>query len=251
VGKLDGKVAIVTGAGLGFGPGISLALAGEGADVVLVDLTLPPTEEIAKAIAELGRRAVPIACDLGDPTQIEQMVAKGVEELGPIDILVNNGQRWGSEEGPAPPLLSLEEISDESWDHTFEVGVKAAFRCSKAVLPHMQGRGGKIVNVGSDVGIRGGAKRAQYASSTEALRALTKCTAFDWGQYGITVNVIAPSVQSDPSAAPAPSDDPDGHRVITGNVTQDDVGAVAVFLASAGTDYVTGQTFIVGGRVVI
>jgi NAD(P)-dependent dehydrogenase (short-subunit alcohol dehydrogenase family) len=249
VGKLDGKVALVTGAGVGFGPGISEALAGEGADVVLADLTLPPLEGIAKAIAEVERRAVPIACDLRDLAQIEQMVAKAVEKLGPIDILVNNGQ--SSDDGPLPLVLSLEEISDESWDHTFDVGVKAAFRCSKAVFPHMRGRGGKIINVGSDAGIRGGAKRGHYAASMEALRALTKCTAFDWGQYGINVNLIAPSVQSDPSAAPPRGERPDGRRVITGDVTQDDAGALAVFLAESGTDYVTGQTFVVGGRVVI
>src|SRR5258708_39822203 len=144
MGKLDGKVALVTGAGVGFGPGISRALAGEGADVVLADLTVPPIEGIAKAIAEFGRRAVPIACDLRDPAQIEQMVAKGVEELGPIDILVNNGQRGGSADGSVPLVLSLEDISDDVWDHTFDIGVKAAFRCSKAVFPHMRGRGGKI-----------------------------------------------------------------------------------------------------------
>ena len=251
MGKLDGKVAIVTGAGWGFGPCISQALAREGADVVLVDLTLSPTAEIASVITDLGRRALPVACDVGDVAQIEQMVTMAVEELGPIDILVNNGQRWSADDEPAPPLLSLEDISDACWDHTFEIGVKAAFICSKIVFPHMKGRGGKIINVGSDVGIRGSSKRAHYAASMEALRALTKCTAFDWGQYGVNVNVISPSVHSDPSAAPASRIGAEGRRVITGAVTQDDAGALAVFLASDGTDYVTGQTFVLGGRVVI
>jgi NAD(P)-dependent dehydrogenase (short-subunit alcohol dehydrogenase family) len=250
MGKLEGKVALVTGAGWGYGPGISQALAREGAAVCVVDLTLEAANEAASAIAELGGRAMPVSCDVGQAAQVEQAVTACVQELGSIDILVNNGQRWSPAEG-AVPLVSLEDIDDDSWDHTFDIGVKAAFVCSKAVFPHMKGRGGKIVNVGSDAGIRGGARRAHYAASAEALRALTKCTAYDWGQYGINVNVISPSVQSDPTAVPPPAEGPDGRRVVTGYVTQDDAGAISVFLASDATDYVTGQTFVVGGRVVI
>jgi NAD(P)-dependent dehydrogenase (short-subunit alcohol dehydrogenase family) len=251
VTKLAGKVAVVTGSGWGFGPGISLALARDGADVVLVDLSLSMTEAVANTITALGRRALPVACDLAQVPQIEHMMAKAVAELGAIDILVNNGQRWSSDDEPAPPLASLEDISGEWWDHTFEIGVKAAFLCSRAVFPHMKGRGGKIINVASDAGIRGTAKRAHYAASSEAIRALTKCTAFDWGRHGINANVISPSVQSDPSDPPVSTEGVGGRRVITGRVTQDDAGALAVFLAGEGTDYVTGQTFVLGGRVVI
>jgi NAD(P)-dependent dehydrogenase (short-subunit alcohol dehydrogenase family) len=251
VGRLDGKVAIVTGAGLGYGPGISQALAREGAGLAVVDLTIDAAKQVADAITELGGRALPLECDLSDVAQVGQMVAKGVDEFGRVDVLVNNGQRWGPENGTAPPVVSLEDLTDDWWDHSFEIGVKAAFLCSKAVFPHMRDRGGKIVNVGSDAGIRGGPRRAQYAPSSEALRALTKCTAYDWGRYGINVNVISPSSQSDPAAAPAPREDANGHRVITGAVTQNDVGSLAVFLASDATNYVTGQTFVVGGRVVI
>jgi NAD(P)-dependent dehydrogenase (short-subunit alcohol dehydrogenase family) len=250
VGTVKGSVALVTGAGWGFGPGIARALAAGGADVALVDVTREATEELATAIAALGRRAVSLACDLRDAVQIATAVASAEAELGPIDILVNNGQRWADDSGGPAPLLAVDELSEEAWDNTFDVGVKAAFLCSKAVFPSMKERGGKIINVGSDAGVRGSAKRAHAAGSAEALRALTKCTAFDWGRYGINVNVMSPSVNSDPSAPPAPAE-PDGRRVITGAVTQDDAGALAVFLAGAGTDYVTGQTFIVGGRAVL
>lgn len=255
MGKLEGRVAIVTGSGWGFGPAISLALAREGADVVLVDLTLPPIREVASEITELGRRALAVTCDVGDWAQVDQMVAKGVEAFGPIDILVNNPQRFGlTDDLCSPPRASLEDLSEEWWEHTFQTGVKAAFLCSKAVFPQMKGRGGKIINVGSDAGIRGVGLHAHYAANTEALRGLTKSAAFDWGEYGINVNVISLTVQSEASAAPAAIEGPaaqPARRVIRGTVTLDDAGALAVFLASAATDYVTGQTFVLGGNVVL
>ena len=255
MGKLEGKVAIVTGSGWGLGPAISLALAREGADVVLVDLTIPPIREVASEITELGRRALAVTCDVADSAQVDQMVAKGVEEFGPIDILVNNPQRFGlSDDRRSPPRVSLENLSEEWWEHTFQTGVKAAFLCSKAVFPYMKERGGKIINIGSDAGIRGVGLHAHYASNAEALRGLTKSAAFDWGEYGINVNVISPTVQSEDSAAPAAIERPaaqPARRVIRGTVTPNDAGALAVFLASAGTDYVTGQTFVLGGNVVL
>jgi NAD(P)-dependent dehydrogenase (short-subunit alcohol dehydrogenase family) len=251
VGKLEEKVAVVTGAGWALGPAISLALAREGADIVLVDLARPPIAALASEIRELGRQALPVACDVGEFGQVAAMVAKAIETYSRIDILVNNAQRFylGDDEC-SPPLVSLEDVSEELWDGTFDTGVKAAFFCSKAIFPHMRERGGKIVNVGSDAGIRGSSRSAHCAASSEALRGLTKSAALDWGGYGITVNVISSSVRSDAWAnedAPVATE----RRVIDGNVTAEDAGALAVFLASAATDYVTGQTFVLGGSVVL
>jgi NAD(P)-dependent dehydrogenase (short-subunit alcohol dehydrogenase family) len=255
MGKLEGRVAIVTGSGWGFGPAISLALAHEGADVVLVDLTLPPIRDIASEITQLGGRALAVACDVADGAQVHQMVTRGAEAFGRIDILVNSPQRFGlTDDLCMPPRVSLEDLSEECWEHTFQTGVKAAFLCSKAVFPQMKERGGKIINIGSDVGIRGAGLHSHYAANAEALRGLTKSAAFDWGEYGINVNVITPTGQSAASAVPAATEGSgrqQARRVIRGTVTPEDAGALAVFLASAATDYVTGQTFVLGGSVVL
>jgi 2-hydroxycyclohexanecarboxyl-CoA dehydrogenase len=260
MGKLSGKVAIVTGAGRGIGRGIALHFASEGARVVLASRSSEPLMAVAREIADRRAESLAIVCDVGDPRQISEMITKAAREFGRIDVLVNCAQSWGSrQEAPkVAPRVSPEELPIEWWEHTFQTGVTATFLCCQAVFPHMRGQGGKIINFGSSAGITGSAIMADYAANKEAIRGLTRSLARAWGQYGINVNVIVPAVETDAAAA-FRQRDPAGLEAIIkqrpiprlGDAERD-AGALALFLASPESDYMTGGTFMLdGGNVML
>jgi NAD(P)-dependent dehydrogenase (short-subunit alcohol dehydrogenase family) len=260
VGKLSGKVAIVTGAGRGIGRGIALHFASEGALVVMASRSSAPLMAAAQEVTDRRGESLPIVCDVGDPTQIKEMVAKAAEARGAIDILVNCAQSWGSR-ADAPklaPRLVPEELPLDWWEHTFQTGVRATFLCCQAVFPHMKERGGKIINFGSSSGITGSAVMVDYAANKEAIRGLTRSLARAWGQHRINVNVIVPAVETDAAAA-FRDRDPAGLEAIIKQRpllrlgdAEGDAGALALFLASTDSDYMTGGTFMLdGGNVML
>jgi 2-hydroxycyclohexanecarboxyl-CoA dehydrogenase len=253
--RLQGKVAIVTGAGRGIGRGISLAFAKEGARVVLASRSEGPLNAVEAEIQLLGADALAVACDVGDLAQIGAMVEAGVAAFGPIDILVNNAQSWGApgERTVGTPSVPPEDLPDDWWDHTFQTGVKATFACCKAVFPSMRERGGKIINFGSSVGVNGGAGMADYAANKEAIRGLSRSLARAWGRYAINVNVICPAIETDALAEVARAN-PQlveasriGRPIPRFGDAERDAGALAVFLASPESDYLTGGTFMLDG----
>ncbi len=177
-----------------------------------------------------------------------------IERFGCVDILVNNAQRWtgGAKSHLGAPIESLPE---EWWDESFDTGVTATWFCCKAVFPHMKGRGGKIINFGSIMGIVGWQGAADYNANKEAIRALTRTAAVEWGKHKVNVNTICPSALTPEKVLAGPDVDPE--EWIEQYVAQlpmrrvgdpeKDIGRVAVFLASEDADYITGQTFMVDG----
>jgi NAD(P)-dependent dehydrogenase (short-subunit alcohol dehydrogenase family) len=204
MGSLDGKVALITGVGrpLGIGRACALRLAREGADIVISDIcrkfegdlafyNLGEWEQLQKVVAEieaLGRKALAFKVDITKKDEIQEMVDGTLKEFGRIDILVNNA---GTGVGVGPFLT----IGEEAWDKTFEVNAKGTFMCCQSVLPTMIEQGsGKIVNIASTAGLRGGASYGAYGASKFAVVGMTQIMAGEFSQFGINVNCVCPAM---------------------------------------------------------
>ena len=247
MGKLEGKVAIVTGAGRGIGKGIALAFAKEGARLVIADINAKTCEEVADDIRKMGKKALVVLCNVGDEEQVKRMVEEAVTNFGSVDILVNNAQGFVQR-------VPVEEVEDEHWDKCLQEGVKATWYCCKAVFTHMKGRGGKIINIGSAAGLMGMEGMAVYGATKEAIRAFSRTAAREWGKYKINVNVILPHALT-PASIGFQQRYPEQYQKELeenplrrwGGDPEKDIGRVAVFLASEDSDYMTGQSLFVDG----
>ena len=187
--KLEGQVAIVTGAAKGLGQAISLRLAGEGADLALAAREAPPLEALAGDIRGLGRRALVVPTDVRDEAAVRAMVEAAVDSFGRVDILVNCAGTTGPIETP------VQEIKVEDWDEVLAVNLRGTFLPTKHVAPIMLARGrGKIVNIAGTSGLRGYKLRAAYSSSKWAIRGFTRTVALELGPRGINVNCVAPGI---------------------------------------------------------
>ncbi|MCK9542785.1 MAG: SDR family oxidoreductase [Novosphingobium sp.] len=255
-GILDGRVAIVTGSGRGIGRGIAVELAREGAKVIVASRSQGSIDETLKEIADAGGTAIGQVCDVGEHADIKATVAKAVETFGGLDILVNNAQAFGTKDKPdaSPVLTPIEDFRDEEWDRTLLTGATASYRFMKAAFPHLKASGqGRIINFGSQWGQIGNVGSVAYNAGKEAIRGLTRTAAREWGQYGITCNVINPTVETDALrnhvevfpelAAQSRMQIPMrryGH-------THKDAGRIAVFIAGPDASFLTGMTFMVDG----
>lgn len=251
---LEGKVAIVTGAGRGIGRAIAQAYAEEGAQVAVVSKTRTTVDEVVAAIESKGGSALGITCDVGKRTQIEAAVAQTVARFGGVDILVNNAQGFGTEAKPtsANPETPLESFGEAEWDWVVNTGLKATLYSMQACFPHMKARGGgRIINFGSMRGIIATPYTAAYNVTKEATRALSRTAAKEWGQFGINVNIINPVIATDSYFADLPT--PESRRQFENTVpirrvgTPQDCARVAVYLAGPDSAIFTGVTFPVDG----
>ena len=192
--KLDGKVAIVTGAAKGMGRAITLALGREGASLVLTARETGPLEEVAAELGDMGRRAEVVATDVTDEGQVKAMVERALAAFdGRIDVLVNVAGVTGPIETP------VWELEREGFDFVITSNIRGTFLPIKHVLPTMIARReGRIVNIGGSSGIRGYRYRAAYSSSKWAVRGLTRTVALDVGEYGINVNTVCPGIVETP-----------------------------------------------------
>lgn len=245
-GRLDGRVALVTGAGQGIGRGTAVALAKEGAAVALAGRTLSKCEAVAAEIAALGGRALPIACEVSVREQIDAAVDATVRAFGGIDILVNNAQ--------SSAQAKLEDTTDEDIELAWRTGAMATFYAMQSALPYLKESGrGSIVNFGSSTAIEGNVAFGAYAMAKEAIRGLSRVAAREWGPFGIRVNVIVPNALS-----PASQDFRDAHperfarmeaRVPLGRVgdPEADIGRAVVALAADDLTYLSGQTLMLTG----
>jgi 2-deoxy-D-gluconate 3-dehydrogenase len=240
---LKGKSAVVTGASTGLGRAMTLALASSGADVLLVDHS--KKEGTAREVKNLGRKAVAMEADLGRMDSVETIVGKAIAEFGKIDILVNNAGIIRR----SPAL----EFSEKDWDDVLNINAKSVFFLAQAAARDMMKRkSGKIVNVASLLSFQGGILVPSYAASKGAVAQLTKSLANEWAPHGITVNAIAPGYM-ETNNTKALREDPIRSKSILDRIpagrwgVPDDLGGAVVFLASAASNYVTGQVLIVDG----
>ena len=185
---LEGKVAVVSGAGSGIGRAIAIAVAESGADCVPCELPdkMHSLQPVCDEIRRLGRRALPLSLQLPDMGSIEAMLTAATEEMGRIDVLVNNA-------GINIPCDAL-EFTEEDWDAVLDVNLKGLFFLSQRAARRMKETGGgKIVNIASQNGVVGYYKRAAYCSSKAGVVNLTRVLAIEWAQYGINVNAVGPT----------------------------------------------------------
>ena len=251
--KLQGKVAIITGAGQGNGRGISLAFAKEGASVVIAEIKPDTGAAVAEELRELGAEAISVVCDVANKDHIQNVVDETIKTFGQIDILVNNAQAWS---GYSVTHLGgkVEEIPTEWWDLSFETGVKATWRFCQAAFPYMKGRGGKIINFTTTGVFKGTPLHLDYNANKAAARAFTMTVAKEWGPHGVNVNCLCPIAATPALMANLDQPEADVVRRAIANLPigrlgdpEKDIGRAAVFLASEDSDFITGQTILVDG----
>ena len=251
---IKNKVAIVTGAGRGIGRGIAIAYGRAGAKVVVTSRTQATVDKVVDEIKGQGGSAVGITCDIGQRDQVFSMVDRTVTEFGPVDILVNNAQSFSvpgkvRTDGYQP----LEAYDEDDWEIIYRTGVLATLWAIKAVFPYMKDRGGKIINFGSSAGQAGNPGFSGYAAAKEGIRGLSRTAAREWGKYKINVNVINPAVRSE-ALVKLEENSPEMMKAALATVPMgrwgepvEDAGALAIFLASGDSDYITGMTFMLDG----
>jgi len=244
--KLQGKAAIVTGAGRGIGRAIALALAQEGAQVAVADIIRENAEAVQKEIEALGVKALAIQADLTKRAEVNRMVDSVIGQFGQIDILVNNAG-WDK----VQPFL---ESDEETWEKVIAINYKAVLHTCKATLPHMVARGGgKIVNISSDAGRVGSTGEAVYAGTKGAVIAFSKSLAREVARHQITVNVICPGLTETALLEESRQAMPKVIEAITKSIPlrrtgqPEDIAKAVVFFASPMADYVTGQVLSVSG----
>ena len=243
--KLNGKVALVTGAGQGLGQGMAIALAEAGADIASLDRT--GCEGTCESVRALGRRYHELMVDLREASvdDLHEVVTNIVKELGRIDILVNNAGTIRR----APAI----DFSEMDWDDVLQINLKAAFFLAQAVGHVMLAQGGgKIINIASMLSFQGGITVPSYTAAKSALAGVTRALANEWAQHNINVNAIAPGYMATDNTAALRADPKRStsilERIPAGHWgTPDDLKGVVVFLASSASDYMHGAIVPVDG----
>ncbi len=248
-GRLEGRVALVTGGGRGIGRGIALALGAEGASVSITGRTSGTLEGVLKELAGRDVQARSTAGDVGNREDVQRMVDETVNAYGRLDVLVNNAQ--------SSVQRTLAETTDEDVELAYRSGTLGTLHAMQAALPHLRERGGNIVNFGSSTAITGDPTFGAYAMAKEAIRGLTRVAATEWGKFGIRVNTVCPSALS-PSAEEWRDRHPEtfaAHvsRTPLGRLgdCEADIGRAVAALVSDDMSYLTGATLMLGGGRIV
>ena len=237
--KLEGRVAIVTGAGQGIGRAIAEKLRAEGASVVVADKN---SETAEKTAAEIGGTAH--VTDVSDPDQVSALVTAAAGQFGKIDILVNDAA--------IIPFVPWEDLDFAEWRRVMSVNIDGVFLMCKAVYPHMKAAGyGRIVNIASNVVTAGTPNMAHYVSSKGAVFAFTRSLATEVGQYGITVNAVAPGLTASEGVLASPHAEAFDFVVSLQSIPRRgvpaDIAPAVAFLASEEAHWITGQMLTADG----
>jgi 3-oxoacyl-[acyl-carrier protein] reductase len=265
---LEGKVAVVTGAGRGIGRAIALRLAADGAKIVINDLDSQPATELEKEIKDAGSDAMVATGSVANPASVAAMMEKANAQWGRLDILVNNA-------GLTRDAM-IHRMTDQQYNLVHDVILRGAFNCIRAAAPYMRDpardekkkgilQHRKVVNIASIAGVNGAVGNANYAAAKAGLIGLTKAIAKEWASFRINCNAVAPGIidtrmtaarsaeeMKDPEALGIPSEVRDKvvKQMPMGRIgTPEDVAAVVEFLASPGSDFMTGQVLVIDGGV--
>jgi len=242
---LEGKVAIVTGAGRGLGRAIAVALADAGADVALAARSKNQLEAAAAEVERRGRRAIAVPTDVTDADAVQQLVDATLDGLGRLDILVNNSGVLDS-----VPLLEQEP---EAWDRVLSTNLRGTYLATRAAGARMVEQGsGKVVNITSNFAFTGVANHAAYCASKAAVVAFTRAMAVEWARHGVQVNALAPGYFATDMNAGLRAD-PDALAKVLRAVPArrmgrpDELSSWLVLLAGSASDFMTGETIVVDG----
>jgi 3-oxoacyl-[acyl-carrier protein] reductase len=244
-GRLEDRIAIVTGGGGGLADGICAKLSREGAAVACADVSLEKAERVAGQVAENGGKSLAVEVDVSDRGSVEEMVGRVARELGGVDVLVNNAAIY--------PRRAWTEIEEEEWDRVMAVNLKGYFLCARAVYPRMRERGGgSIVNVSSITFFIGWTLLLDYVTSKGGIVGFTRTLAREVGPDGINVNAIAPGAFPTDAEKIHPNPDEYNRWVLEQQSlkrrgTPEDIGNVVAFLASQEASFITGQTVGIDG----
>ena len=249
---LEGRTAIVTGAGRGIGRVIALVLAEAGAEVVCAARTVAEIEDTASQVRALGRRAIAVPTDVSDSSEVDALVARALEEFGKVDVLVNNAGQvlklpvvplpGGPLEPPAVNRTADQRTSDDEWRGIMEANLSSVFYCCRAVAPHMiQRRYGKIINISSNNGTQAYSLMSAYSASKAAVNMLTRVLALEWADYNICVNAVGPGDYRVDRNAPRWDDPLERQRILEGipfhrEGDLRELGVLSVYLASPASD---------------
>ena len=246
MGRLDGRVAIITGAGRGIGVAYATALAAEGAKIVATDIL--DTENTVNIIKQAGGEAIGLQCDVTDPDAVHSMVADSIEAFSKVDIMVTNAAIFADLQ--QKPFM---EIDEAEWDRVMQVNTRGVFTCVKAIVPEMRKNGyGKIVNIASGTVFKGTPMLLHYVSSKGAMVAFTRALAREVGDDGICVNALAPGLTMSEKVINedqwiAVKDGNTASRAIKREQVPEDLIGTLVFFASSDSDFITGQTLVIDG----
>lgn len=247
MGKLDGKVAIITGGGRGIGYGISTAFAKEGANLVLTGRTLATLEKAKEELEKsYGIEVLVVTADGGNEEAVNNVIQKTVEKFGHIDTIVNNAQV--SKSG-----TMLVDHTKEDFDVAIYSGLYATFFYMKAAFPYLKEAKGSVINFASGAGLFGKLGQSSYAAAKEGIRGLSRVAAAEWGPYGINVNVVCPLAMTEGLEKWKEEYPELFEKTIQGIPLgrfadpEKDIGRICVFLASEEASYVTGETITLQG----
>lgn len=243
--KLEGKTALVTGASVGLGASMAIALAEAGADVAAHCHFDREADDTCAAIDRLGKKSFSVAGDMSDKDAPKRIVGEVIEKFGRIDILINNAGMI--RRSPAV------DFSEEDWSTVLEVNLSSVFRLSQAVGKTMiENGGGKIVNIASLLSFQGGITVPAYTASKSGVAGLTKAFANEWAKHNINVNAIAPGYMATNNTTALRADETRNRQILeripAGRWGEaDDLQGAAVFLSSAASDYLQGHILVVDG----
>jgi 3-oxoacyl-[acyl-carrier protein] reductase len=243
---LESKVAAVTGGGQGLGRTDAFALADEGAHVAIIDINIKKAEETCHQVTSKGVKSIAVQADVGDFAEVDRAFKKIRDQLGPVEILVNNA-------GIVDTISLFKDFTEEMWLRDLTVNLTGTFHCTKAVFPEMVGRKwGRIINISSIVGTMGGFGQASYAATKAGIIGFTKSVALEAGRYGVTVNCIAPGIIANEAFHKIPEElrNRMENRVALKKAGDpEDVANAVVFLASNKAKYITGAILFVSGGI--